>query len=371
VTGIDAGEIYSLLRLISVPGLGPLRLQALLRHFGSAAGILQARVPDLVGVRGINKGLAGSIHGHDGRVFADEQLAWCEKTGTRILSFLDNEYPDQLRAIPDPPQILFVQGRLSREDGASLGVVGMRRPSPYGEAAAEKITRDLTRAGITIVSGLARGIDTIAHRVCLGAGGRTLAVLGSGLDHIYPPENRGLARRVAASGAVMTEMPFGTKPDAGNFPRRNRIVSGLSWAILVVEAGEVSGALLTATIALDQNRDVFAVPGSILNLKSMGCNRLIQDGAKLVQRAEDILEELPETLAVLRREPSDAAAAPAASLSPGELSILEILKEDPLHIDMIVQQTGLSAGQALTSLLSLELKALVRQKAGALFVRNQ
>lgn len=361
-------EVHALLRLISVPGLGAYRLRKLLGHFGGAANILDAGFLDLTGVPGIERILARNILDKNRPEFADEQMKKCARAGARSLTILDDDYPENLRTISDPPIVLYTKGSFQSEDHLGIAVVGTRNPSAYGSSAADNLTRALVRNGMTIVSGLARGVDTVAHKSCLREGGRTIAVLGSGLDRVYPPENQGISDRISDSGAVVSEMHFGAKPDASNFPKRNRIVSGLSLGVLVIEAGEVSGALITVTSALDQNREVFAVPGNIQNPKSAGSNRLIKEGAKLVQNVDDVLEELHNKIRSFLKE-SPVYSRPVPNLSSAEQRVLSTLSDEPTHIDVIAQKAGLQTPQALSLLLTLELKELVSQISGARFVR--
>ena len=283
-------HLFSLLCLSSVPRLGPVRMRSLVSAFGSPEAVLRSTPERLCRVSGIELDLALLISRHRGDSFAREQLLRVRKHGARIVTFWDPEYPELLKALHDPPLLLYVQG--TRPEGAHLALVGTRQPSPYGKSVAEYLGRELANRGITIVSGLARGIDTIAHRVALSSGGATVAVIGSGLDVPYPPENKILMHEIARTGAVVSEFPMGTRPAPAHFPRRNRIISGLSLGCVVVESDTNGGAMITASCALDQNREVFAVPGNITERTSAGPNALIRDGrAKLVHSIEDVLSE--------------------------------------------------------------------------------
>ena len=364
---IDEQEIHSLLLLTSVPGIGSFRIRKLISHFNSPSAVLKAHPQAIAKVAGIDKILAQNVFKKNEPDFADYQIQTCRKLNINILTFFDEQYPAVLKEIPDPPIILFIKGTIVPEDFISLGVVGTRMPSDYGRRATEKLTRELVRSGFSIVSGLARGIDTVAHQTCVKLGARTLAVLGSGLDIIYPPENKNLARSIIDNGAVITELPCGSKPDAVNFPKRNRIISGLSLGILVVEAGEKSGALITATSALNQNREVFAVPGNLFSLRNLGSNRLIKEGAKLVQSIDDILVEFEGRLKPLILEKSNFKTQPK-DLSESEKKIWDVLSDKPVHIDLIAQQTGISTPEVLSILLTLELKNIVIQQSGKMFV---
>jgi DNA processing protein len=263
--------------------------------------------------------------------------------------------------------LLFARGEFHALDDTAIAIVGTRAHE-YGKLVAERLTAALVSRRMTIVSGLARGIDTISHQTALKSGGRTVAVLGSGLDMVYPPENRRLAQEIAQHGVVVSEYFFGAKPDAPNFPRRNRIISGLAFGTLVIEAGETSGALITASAALEQNREVFAVPGSILSPKSLGPNRLIQEGAKLVTSVEDILAELPSQLDMFSKT-TPAAESPATSFNENEQKVLALLSHEPLHIDLLARQASMPASQLLAILLDLEFKYAVKQLPGKFFIK--
>ncbi len=362
-------QISNLLRLLSVPGIGSQRIRQLVAHFGSVEAVLAASFGKLIEVEGVDKILAEKILRQQDTDFVRNQLNLANKNEVDFLSFWQPEYPDPLKSIFDPPVLLHVKGSILPEDVISLAVVGTRNPSSYGAQVTEQLTRELVRAGFVIVSGLARGVDTIAHRAALRAGGRTVAVLGSGLDFIYPAENKRLASEIEANGAVVTEFSFGTKPDASNFPKRNRIISGLTLGTLVVEAGQKSGALITAAFALEQGREVFAIPGPITSVRSQGTNRLIQDGARLVQTADDILQELEPRLRSLRKLEMGHVATPELHLSGNEKRLFDVLTGDPQHIDVLSQKLGLSSSEALSILLTLELKDLIKQLPGAYFVK--
>ena len=271
---------------------------------------------------------------------------------------------DSLREIPEAPAVLFIRGALTEADRWGIGIVGTRNVSAYGREAAETLARDLAANRLTIVSGLARGVDGAAHQAALKAGGRTVAVLGSGVDVIYPPEHRRLAQQIAENGAVISEYPLGTQPDAMNFPPRNRIISGLSLGVVVVEADEKSGALITTSYAAEQGRDVFAVPGGIFSRTSRGTNKLIQDGAKLVTCAADILEELN-----LERVAKRAEAQLALPDDDAERSVLQTLNRDPMPIDDVIRRTNLPASVVAGALAMLELKGLARLSDGAQYTR--
>lgn len=361
---MSPAELQALLQLWHVPGIGSWRMRKLLARFHTAGQVLKASVRELSQVDGIDQVLAGHIKQSAAEGFAHDQLQRVQAHHTRLLTFWDAEYPEWLKTISDPPVILFVQGSLPCLAQKQLAVVGTRNPSVYGRLMAEQFSRDLTVAGLCVVSGLARGVDTCAHRAALATGGSTIAVLASGVDVIYPEENLGLAQEIAERGALVSEYPMATKPEASYFPRRNRIIAGLSLATLVIEAGQGSGALITADYALESNREVLALPGNINNAKSLGCNRLIQQGAKLVTCVEDILEELPGCGA------ASAAKTVSLLLSQEEERLLALLTTEPQHIDALASNAALPTAKVLSVLLQLELRGLVLQLAGKQFVRK-
>jgi DNA processing protein len=364
---VNHNELTALLQLLSVPGIGPARVRALVGRFRSTAAALAAPVAALCQVEGIDRTLAENIHRADNLAMARQQIEQAEKCGCRLLTFWEAEFPALLKKIYDPPALLFVKGELRAEDDSAVAIVGTRAPTEYGKLATERLTAALAARRMTIVSGLARGVDTVAHQTALQSGGRTLAVLGSGLDYIYPPENHRLAQEIAQHGALISEYFFGAKPDAVNFPRRNRIISGLAFGVLIVEAGEESGALITAHIALDQGREVFAVPGSIFSPKSLGPHRLIQEGAKLIMTVEDMLSELPPQLDMFDK--LQTAPPPAVALTENEQKVLAALSHEPVHIDLLARQSNLPSSQLLSILLDLEFKNLVKQMPGKFFVK--
>lgn len=361
-------NVSDLLRLSAIPGVGIGRLRLLVSHFGSPTAALAATPRELIRIPGIDKKLASTIaHFREGGKFAEDQLSLLNRVNGRIVTFWDDEYPEYLRKIYDPPPLLFVRGAIEQKDKFAVAVVGTRHASPYGRFVAEKFAKELAEKGIAIVSGLARGIDTIAHRAALRAGGRTIAVIGSSIDIIYPSENMKLASEIEESGAVVSEFFMGTKPDAGNFPRRNRIISGMSLGTLIVETAENGGAMITASTALDQNRELFCVPGNITDKYSIGTNKLIREGhAKLVQSIEDIISELEASLRPILR---DLPAPSLPQFSVFEQKIFDVLTNEPMHIDNISERTRLSTADALVNLPSLEFKGVVRQLAGKMFVK--
>ncbi|MGB2868216.1 MAG: DNA-processing protein DprA [Bacteroidota bacterium] len=362
--------IRDLLRLSTIPRVGPQKIRALVGHFKTPAAVFAASPIEIARVPGIDKNLASTIaHFTGGDEYADDQLRRLNRLGARIVTVWESEYPDLLRKIYDPPAFLFLLGNVKAEDNHAIAIVGTRLPSAYGEATAEMFSRELSRIGITTVSGLARGVDTIVHSATLKAGGRTIAVIGSGLDVPYPPENRKLMERIGEEGAVVSEFPMGTTPDPQNFPRRNRIISGLSLGTLVVESAEDGGAMITASTALDQNREVFAVPGMISEKRTVGPHKLIKEGrAKLVQCVEDIVEELRPLQSLSKK---GLPTLPPPELSLFEQRVYDILDIQPIHVDSIAEKADMSTSDVLVNLLSLEFKGIVKQLPGKMFVKNE
>ena len=351
-----------------VPRLGPVRLRKLLDVFGTPQRILAASAAELQQVDGIGPEAAKSIAAWEKTVNLDAELKRIAYFGARVLIPSDGEYPEALRTIHDPPIALYVWGRLEERDRHAVGIVGTRKPSHYATECAKKFGYQLAYAGLTVFSGLARGVDTAAHQGAIAARGRTVAVLGSGLNTIYPPQNQELAEKIAAGhGAVITEFPMATQPDKQTFPMRNRIVAGCSFGLLVVEAGLNSGALITANQAADQGRAIYAIPGRIDNPVSLGSNKLIQQGAKLVQSAQDILDDLG---LLFSEEPElDTPPAPA-NLTEDEQKVIVALDGDEAHIDRIASRSGLPIPKVASTLLALEMRKLVKQLPGSRFVRT-
>jgi len=348
------------LALRLVRGVGPVVYQGLLRAFGEPAGVFRASGHALARA-GVRPEVARALRAFDDWALAEAQLDRLRRAGGHLVTCLDPTYPRRLRHIHDPPPLLFVRGDLRPEDELAVAVIGSRAASPYGLRMARELAEGLARCGVTVVSGLARGTDAAAHAAALRAGGRTIAVLGSGIDVVYPSEHRALANAIAGRGAVLSELPMGTPPDAENFPSRNRIISGSALGTVVVEAAERSGSLITASLALEQGRDVFAVPGPV-GERTRGTHRLLRDGAKVTQCAEDILEEVaPQRL---RRA---AAGAPPA-LDATEHRLVGYLGRDPVHVDDLIARSGCAPAVVLQGLLGLELKGVVQQLPGKLFV---
>ena len=358
-------DFIDLLRLYSIQGIGPTRIRNLITAFGSPKGVLKAPIQRLVCIQGIEKHMARQIKENVDDKYVEYQLDYLQQNHIKVLTYWDKSYPQRLKKIYDAPVMLFYKGDVTVLQTDSLGVVGTRNPSEYGKMVTEKFCRELVKYNMTIVSGLARGIDTVAHRTVVKNGGKTIAVLGCGLDQIYPPENKNLAKHVIENGVIISEYRIGTIPDPGNFPRRNRIISGLSIGTLVSEASKKSGALITAYQALDQNREVFAIPGPITSRKSHGTNNLIKQGAKLVQDTDDIIQELESQLGNI-----ESLEEQTISMLKGfEKTLFEMLSEDPIHIDLLARQSERTTSEVLSVLLTLEIMGVAKQLSGKMFVR--
>ncbi len=372
--GSGIGEVRDWIAL-NLTGLGPTTLLKLLERFPSPRAIWEASLSELQGVPGLGAATAERFAEARRRVEAqravERELEAIERLGLSVLTLADARYPKPLRAIPDPPVVLYCQGSYEPRDELAIAIVGTRKPSAYGRTVAEKLAGELGARGFTIVSGLAVGIDTAAHRGALKVGARTIAVLGGGFQHLYPRQNRRLAEEIAGQGAVLSEFPVETPPDRWTFPKRNRVISGLSRGVVVVEAPERSGALITAKCALDQGREVFAVPGPVVPEGHKGSHRLIQQGAKLVTDVEDILEEFADLREALRlgKASTAAAAREGPALEGLEARVYEALEFDPLHFDDVVERTGLSPKEVSYGLLQLVMKDLVKELEGKRYVK--
>jgi len=369
----DEIRLCSWVALKSVPEIGDVLCRRLVDHFGTAEEACRASLSDLLEVEGVGLERAGTLIGYlrdrERWEQAGHEVERVLRSGGTMLTLGDSGYPACLREIADAPPLLYLRGALAPEDRFSIAVVGSRDASEYGLRMAARISGDLARKGMTVVSGGARGIDSVAHRAALRAGGRTLAVLGCGLDVAYPAENSRLFAEIEQRGAVLTEFPLGTPPDRGNFPRRNRLISGLSLGVVVVEAAQGSGSLITAAAALEQGREVFAVPGPAGSAKSRGTHALIRSGARLTESADDVVSELCGLLDGMIREP----AAPVervvpGDLSPGEERLLRGLDRTGKNVDRIAEDLGLGTAEVLRGLLSLELRGIARQLPGGRFV---
>jgi DNA processing protein len=361
----------ALVALNMVDHVGPVRLRQLLEFFGEPGAILKASKGQLLQVHGIGEDTATAISNWETTVDLAAELKRVSEFGCRVIIQSDEEYPKLLREIYDPPIVLYVKGSLSPKDKNAVAMVGSRQTTHYGVEVARKLSYQLAYVGVTVVSGGARGIDSAAHQGALNANGRTVAVLGTGINIVFPPENAELFERIAANGAVITQFPFNRTADKQSFPIRNRIVAGMSLGTVVVEANLTSGALITARFANDQGRQVFAVPGRVDSPRSKGCHALIKEsGAKLCESAEDILSEFEYLFPPTNRS-ADSAGIAAITLSENEQKVYDALNDsDELAIDEIIRASNLPASVVSVALLGLEMKKLVRQLPGKMFVRN-
>ena len=375
-------DIEKWLRLIRSDNTGPVTFAKLIKHFGSADRALGASVSELAKIDGIGFKTAEQIAKTRNKFDTTAELELAEKLGVWIINFDDERYPPVLKRIYDPPPVLYIKGSLTRQDNLGIAIVGSRRCSLYGQEQSSRLAHLLSSAGFTIYSGMARGIDTAAHQGALSAGGRTIAVQGCGLANIFPPENKKLFELIAESGACISELPLQYEPLSENFPPRNRMIAGLTLGTIVVEAGLRSGALITARAALENNREVMAVPGKIDSPASKGAHQLIKQGAKLIESVEDVMEALGYIGEQLQSHVAAAAAKASESietplfdvsqlnLSEDEKTTYDCLDKEPLHIDQIIAETDLAPGSINASLISLRLKGLIKQLPGSLFLRN-
>ncbi len=354
-----------------IEGVGPVRVRQLLEHFGEAPAILSASSRQLQQVRGIGGETADAIANWEKTVDLAGELKRIADFGCHVLIATDDEYPELLRQIYDPPIVLYVKGRLTAKDKNGVAMVGSRMTTHYGIEVARKLAYQLAYVGVTIVSGGARGIDTAAHQGAMSAKGRTIAVLGTGINLVFPPENAELFQRIADNGAVISQFPFNRPADKQSFPIRNRIVAGMTLGTVVVEANLTSGALITAHMAVEQGRQVFAVPGRIDSPRSKGCHELIKKGAKLCEGAEDILSEFEYLFPASNRPPGagETGQLPALNLSDNEQKVYDAITEES-GIDEIIRHSGLPSSAVSVALLGLEMKRLIKQLPGKIFVRN-
>jgi DNA processing protein len=360
-------DFRALILLNAVDAIGSVRIKKLLEAFGKPQEVFKATPHEWAKAAGLSPVMARRMLETEKSFDVDAEIKEAGRHGIKILTVYDDGYPALLKEVYDPPVVLYVKGCFEPCDQNAIGVVGSRGASFYGLSCAKEFSNFLARAGLTIVSGMARGIDTAAHRAALDAGGRTIAVLGSGLLDIYPPENELLFGQISGKGAVVSEFPLHTPPFAKNFPVRNRIISGLSRGVLVVEASAKSGALITARFALEQGREVFAVPGKVSSDTSSGANELIKQGAKMATVPQEILEDLRFNF--IMPVPSDAVSAFDRGLNHKEMKVVDILGDEPLALDDISCQTGLKVPDLLSILTHLELKKAVKQLPGKTFVK--
>jgi len=350
-----------------IDGLGHIRIQNLLKKFGEPKEVFSASTTELLEVPGINKNIAERIKSFSATRL-EKELNLIKEMGLSVMTSEDKDYPSNLKLIYDPPPVLYVQGGIEKKDRLAIAIVGTRRCSYYGRKTADSLSYELTSRGFTIVSGMARGIDTASHKGALKAGGRTIAVLGSGLARIYPWENKELAMKIGKSGALISEFPLLTTPERQNFPQRNRIISGLSLGVVVIEAPDRSGALITADLALEQGREVFAIPGNVDQPTSSGTLHLIKEGAKLVTKSDDVIEELGTLIDLLPKKKEEKGGKVVPPLKGEEERVYHLLSTSPQHIDEIIKRSELSASIAAGLLMTLELKGLVKQLPGKFYV---
>ncbi|MDK2857415.1 MAG: processing protein [Verrucomicrobiota bacterium] len=357
-------EAYIALNMIE--GLGPIKVRALIDALGSPRAVFDPDRSDFRMVKGIGEKLSETILERRAQIDPQAEIARAEASGARIITRLDEEYPVALKMIYDPPPVLYVRGAFLPRDRHAVAMVGSRKCTHYGLNIADRLSYQLAQTGFTVVSGLARGIDSAAHQGALKAEGRTIAVLGSALDRLYPPENADLADAIAQSGAVISEYPFGRQADRQTFPYRNRIISGLSMGVIVVESGAESGSLHTADAAAEQGRSVFAVPGRIDSPASKGTNRLIKNGAKLVDNVDDILEEFELLLppGAFEKPPEKASARPEVPLSDEEQALVKALWDEALDVDSLARVSGLPSRKVSALLIGLEMKRVVKMLPG-------
>jgi DNA processing protein len=378
----NSNDIEKWLKLIRADGVGPVTFAKLIRHFGSTDRALGASVSELAKVDGIGFKTAERIASTREKFDSADELALAEKLGVWLVTLEDNRYPPVLKQIYDPPPVLYVKGSLTRQDNLAISIVGSRRCSLYGQEQSTRFAHFLASAGFTICSGMARGIDTLAHQGALAAAGRTIAVQGCGLANIFPPENKKLFELIAESGACISELLLRYEPLAENFPPRNRIIAGLSLGTIVIEAGLNSGALITAKAALDYNREVMAVPGKIDSPLSQGTHKLLKEGARLIESVGDVMEALGCIGDQLEPHASRAAADAAAQaeaplfdakllkLSADEQTIHNCLDKEPKHVEQIIADAELTPGSVNAGLISLRLKGLIKQLPGSMFVKR-
>ena len=360
-------ETYWWLKLLSVARVGPVRYRQLLSRFGDPQAVFQASRDELASVEGIDLKTAAAIASGGNETWVAEQMAALKSARAHVLVLGQNDFPEWLAKIESCPPLLFVRGHYQLNSKPGVAVVGSRLATYYGKMMAEELSAQLVRRGLAVVSGMARGIDSAAHRGALAAGGPTVAVLGCGVDVVYPPENRRLRDAIAENGLVVSEYPMGTEPLAGHFPNRNRIITGLSLGVVAVEARGDSGVFSSVRWAADQGREVFAVPGPINSAASFGTNRLIKQGAKLVQGVEDIIDELRPLLDRRKPETTDRARP---ALADEEEPIFNLLSQQPIHVDSLAQQAERNINEVLRVLFNLEMRGLVKQLPGKMYVRS-
>jgi DNA processing protein len=363
----DRAQVISWIGLSSIPGVGRVTFRRLIRDLGDATRVLSAPDDELREVGGLSDKIIGEIRTFPWREHAEGELEKAASQGVSIVTAEEPEFPESLRNIPDAPLFLYIKGAFSPADRHAVSLVGTRTPTQFGRFITKRMALELASQGITIVSGMARGIDTEAHKGALAAPGRTIAVLACGIDIAYPPENRALMDEISRNGAVVSENPFGTQPESGYFPARNRIISGLSQGTVIIEAAEDSGSLITADYALKQGRKLFAIPGNISSPVSKGTNSLIKRGAQLVEMASDVLQGL----GIDKGRALQTVDRPLPALTDEEQTVFGAVTDEPKHIDTILAEIGSTPGRLGGILVSLELKGLVRQLPGKFFILHQ
>jgi DNA processing protein len=363
----DRAQVISWIGLSSIPGVGRATFRRLVRDLGDAARVLSAPDDELREIGGLSDKIIGEIRSFPWHEHAESELENAASQGVSIVTAEEPGFPEPLRNIPDAPLFLYIRGSLSPADRHAVALVGTRTPTQFGRFITKRMALELASQGVTVVSGMARGIDTQAHKGALAAPGRTIAVLACGIDIAYPPENRDLMEEISRNGAVVTENPFGTQPESGYFPARNRIISGLSAGTVIIEAAEDSGSLITADYALKQGRKLFALPGNISSPVSKGTNSLIKRGAQLVETAGDVLQGL----GLNTGRPLQVVDRPLPALTDGERSVFGTVTDEPKHIDTILAEIGSTPGRLGGILTSLELKGLIRQLPGKFFVLHR
>lgn len=362
--------LVTAIRLNLVPGIGPRHQRSLLDYFGNPESIFAASLTELERVSGVGPKLARLIHAARTTDHAESEVKTCQQHGYRLLRMGTDEYPENLTEVCDAPLILYCRGELKAQDNLAVGIVGSRRCTLYGTQQAERFGRALAMAGITVVSGLARGIDAAAHRGALAAGGRTIAVSATGLNHIYPPEHVELAEQISKNGAVVCESRLDQQPTSGIFPQRNRIISGLSLGVVIIEANRKSGALHTARHAMEQGREVMAIPGRIDSFASDGCNDLIRDGATLIRNVDDVIEALGPLVEPVQTEDQQEVRSPRElTLSTQERLILDMVTSEPQHLDEIIRTAEIGSSRVLATLTVLEMKRMVKRLPGGFLIR--
>lgn len=384
VSGLNSKSRFSLLKRMTldelkgwialnmIPGVGSITFMRLVNFFGSPEDALKASIKDLLNVKGLTPAICYSIVDHRNKIDADRELRLIECYNLKVITIKDENYPTNLKSIPDPPPVLYIKGEILPRDSRSISIVGARKATDYGKRVANELSIELALRGFTIVSGMAHGIDSTAHNGAISASGRTLAVMGNGLDIVYPAENVELFKKIVDHGAVISEFPIGTRPKKERFPVRNRIISGLSLGTVVVEASKTSGSLITANLALEQGREVFAVPGPIYSVTSKGTNDLIKQGAKLVGSVEDILEELSNyTFEKITNYPLERPDPTELNLMDEEMKVLNAIGELPIHVDEIIRKSNLSMSKVSSALVMLELRGLINQLPGMMFTKKQ